>query len=302
MTKNPDNKSGGSDEASFSQNRMVTLWLKETYWLRDRQPHPEPPREAVGDSYLNQLFRFQLDGLELALIGANQPVTDLPEPLPVDSELARSVLHRLNGFWISGWHPNGEPTATSNLAEREALLDSELERQLPYYPELKSIPMSAMQQRGSWVEGGRFVTGIDEFGAMQVGRALGQLAIVQFDSGKYLVWPIDPKICASRDDLRVVQLEAAPCPMLMGTEVKLPCNRYGGPFGSRAIAAFGYWSQQRTLAVSRVGCRVCEAGDSPFPVRDPSEFSKSAAASRHGTATSTNRRAFAAGENVKVAD
>lgn len=302
MVNNSEIKPSRNDSADFSPNEMVTLWLKETYWLTDETANPELPREAVGESYLNQLFRFQMDGRKLMLIGTDQSVAGMPEALPVDSKLATDVLQRLNGFWISGWHPNGEPTTTSKLAERDVQLQAELEGQLLFYPELKSIPMAAMQLKGAWVEGGRLVTGIDEAGAMQIGRAMGQLAIVQFDSGSYRVLPIDPKIRASQDELRVVHFEAAPCPMVRGAEARLPCKSYGGPFGGRAIAAFGYWSQQRAVAVSRMGCRVCEAGESPFAVRDLSEFSKSATASRHGTTTSTNRLASAAGENLEAGD
>lgn len=271
--------------ADYSLLRPVPLWLKRDYSHIDAVLAPEPAHEELSTSYIDQSLRFQLDGIEYLIANSECDLRDWPEPLKTEDENRRRVLQRVHGFWLSAWHPNGYPTPIKLLGERDEALQAAVEWLRMFTPDLRAIPATAVQARGSWVEGGAILTGITEAAAIEVARRLGQLAVVEIGTEYLKVVPVDESIRPSADKFQLIELPSAPCPMVRGCETKLPCKRYGGPFGGRAIAASGYWSRQRAVGISRMGCTLCEAGKSLFPHASLETTVTTANASRHGTAS-----------------
>lgn len=286
------------EPAEFSALKPVSHWIKRDFWRKEVLAAPEPPQEDLSSSYAFQVLRFQIDGKEFLLSGSENQLTDYPEPLPSDSEIRAAVMQQVVGFWVSAWHPNGYPTAASSLDA----CDEELEQTIAWLkrllPDCEITPATAVQSRGAWVEGGCILRGVTLDAALEVARRLSQPAVVEITETHFAVRPVDDAVRPFRDEIRLVAMDAAPCPMVRGYETERVCKRWGGPYGSRAFAAAGHWSLQRAVAISRLGCATCEAGKSPFPVSDLEESGSRATASRYGTATVVDAN-FAAGESTE---
>lgn len=274
-----------STPEEFSQLRQISFWLKREYNLRDAVNEPEPPHEDISSSYLKQMLRFELGGREYLLAGREHNLDDWPTPMEAEDPRRAAVLAQIQGYWMSAWHPGGYPTPIASLAERDLTLQSAVNLLRLINPELRVTPATAVQAQGSWVEGGAIVGAIPESAVTRMAKRLGQKAIVEITADHFRVIPVDDSVRAQSDQIVLIELDAAPCPMVRGCETERPCKRYGGPYGSRAMAAAGYWFQQRGVAISRMGCSICEAGNTPFPHTDIDGRTMHANASRHGTAT-----------------
>lgn len=274
-----------STPEEFSALRQIEFSLKEDYSHIDAVLEPEPAGEALLESYHNQALRLQLDGREYLVAGDNYDLTSWPSPMSSDHPRRTWILQAIEGYWISAWHPSGYPTPLHSLGERDEALKHAIDWARHHHPELRVTPASAIQAVGSWLEGGAILSGISQTFALDLARKLGQSAVVEVAGGSLRVISVDESVPAEAEPLVIIELDASPCPMLLGCETERPCKRYGGPYGGRAISAAGYWFRQRAVAISRVGCSICEAGNTPFPHVELDMVVAEANASRYGTAT-----------------
>ena len=282
--------SGKSDSNQKSSNpskspKPATLWLKEEYWHRDKLLEPEPPYEIVHRSYLNQLLQVELDGSIFVLVPEIVDLVDWPEPIDPGSPRYQSVLERLNGFWLSNWHVYGSPLAVSELAHYDEILNRQLDDVGARAPQMQRYRAAAFHLHGAWVEGGVLVTGVEEAEIAELAALAGQQAYVQIDGESLRVKPVLGAQPASRQSIRLIELEEPRCPMLRGCHTDIACERPGGGYTSASMAMALLWNQQRSVAVETLGCGPCSRGLANHNSYSLASIHKQAVASRHGTAT-----------------
>lgn len=268
----------------------ATLWLKDEYWLRDKLLEPEPPYEIVQRSYLNQLLQVELDGRIFVLVPEIVDLVDWPEPIDPASPRYQSVLERLSGFWLSAWHVYGSPLAMSELAEYDETLNRLLDAVGEKAPRMQRYRAAAFHLHGAWVEGGVLVTGVEEDEIAEQAALAGQQAYVQIDGGFLRVKPVYGAQPASRQQIRLIELEEPRCPMLRGCHTDVGCERPGGGYTSASMAMALLWNQQRSVAVKTLGCGPCSKGLANHNSYPLDSINNQAVASRHGTATAVFAR------------
>ena len=205
------------------------------------------PREPAGDSYRHNIIRLQVgdqfhDVLPAADDGA---VSVSPAAVFADG----GPVHVLSGCNSYG----RLVTPTDNALTQHALQDSAQNRQWVWY-------RTALFPPGrEWLETGVAVRGMPLEDLIHYARYHGQPAVLTWDTDglRATATRIDPSL---RLDPAPVPVQVRPaglgCPMRFGDESGV-CRPDGGPYGSRAIAAFCYWQQHRRLLVEALGCSVC---------------------------------------------
>jgi len=205
--------------------------------------------EPVGDSYRHNIIRLQVGDRFHDLVPGRDGSASVPPRAVFPEEGPVHVLSGCNSF-------DRLVTSADNALTQEALEDWAGGRERVWYRAALFPP------RREWVETGVAVRGTALQDVVDVARYHGQSAVLTWDADGLSTTAsgIDPDL---RLDSAPVPVQVRPagrgCPMRFG-DGSGPCRPEGGPYGSRAIAAFSYWQQHRQVLVEALGCSVCAGG------------------------------------------
>ncbi len=226
----------------------------------------KPPQESVFDSYANQHYRLKLDGRLFQIAPIDQP-TQLPE---TDE---RPVAP---GYIISAWNPNGDPALENDNDEANDRLEQDLAG-------FSYTPLVTLARNSRWIERSFLVHGINRKKAVSLARKYGQKGLVALTDRTLEVILVDEPTPENSKTLKVIELPAAPCPLMLEFDAENECRPYGGPWTSSSIHAAAIWGFQSKLLVNALGCSACQKPEQPYRQRTgATAINRAAVPSRFG--------------------
>jgi hypothetical protein len=203
-----------------------------------------PPNQPLEDSYRDQWYAFR--GSSNFELRPSAEVTH--EPVP-------EVFGNFPAYIISAWNPRGIPQIYSHNLNRGKEFGHRIARRA-----IDFVKATTFAVDGGWLEESVVVNGISEERAIEYAADLGQPALVRWDAQHLTVIPTEgSSVPPSQTGWSLTTLEKAPCPMRLANR-DAQCVPAGGPWVSASQKVGGIWQQHRGMAMSAVGCGVCDTG------------------------------------------
>jgi hypothetical protein len=193
-----------------------------------------------------------------------QELTTYPKVLVPDP-----VQPMLPVYLLTAWNPLGRPTSLRRNQRAQQQLHARLDESG------WSWAGAVVHEKGlGWAEPAAAVhdgpdASLARHEVLELARRFGQLAVIRLEeSGLSVLDTADGAVLLEPTPIRCVEKVFSGCPMQdswPGGDVL--CRDIGGPYGSRAIRASGYWHYERRSLMSLVGCELCHGGPiaGPFP-------------------------------------
>ncbi|MEY3277543.1 MAG: hypothetical protein RLZZ426_29 [Actinomycetota bacterium] len=231
------------DEASSNQAEIVY----PKYGIDDETAQ-RPPKQPIEDSFRDQWYSLKLPQ-KFELRPSVQPIEN------IDDEIAA----RLPIFIVSAWNPRGEAQS----------YDQNFERSQNFYRQIDRLGISfstttTFANDGGWLEQSCSMSGITQEQAAQFAAELGQPAFVRWDATHLTVIPTaGSSIPPSQTGWKLTKLDEATCPVRNFARSQ-QCVPAGGPWVGASMLVGTVWQQHRGMAMSSVGCGVCDTGAIPL--------------------------------------
>lgn len=207
-----------------------------------------PPNQPFEDSYRDQWYTFSWPSrFEL------RP-TEAPSEFPGES-ISDELTALFPIFIMSAWNPRGEAQSFDQNLSRGKDFSHRISRRT-----IEHLSVTTFANDGGWIEQSSALTGVTQEQAAKFATDLGQPAFVRWDSNHLTVIPTEgSNVPPSQTGWNITKREQAPCPMRNFAR-DTQCVPAGGPWVGASQLVGAVWQQHRGIALSSVGCGVCDTG------------------------------------------
>jgi hypothetical protein len=157
----------------------------------------------------------------------------------------------LNGFIISAWSPNGNPTSYKKNQELSWDLEKELKGKKFKYERVIQV-----EKTRAWVEDAFLIHNITVNQARRLALKFQQRAFIRLLGNEATVYET---ISSNRRKAEIGPISRPlSCPAKAeGVESNEFCRQHGFWTTGQALAALGIWRDNLTIVNSRLGCNLC---------------------------------------------
>ena len=163
----------------------------------------------------------------------------------------------LPAYLLTAWNPGGRASTLEDNQIRQVALEDRIAAM-----DWKRSAAAVYDQNLAWAEPVVAVFGASRTTVLAVAAEFEQLAVIRLDGfGLEVLTAPGGERLTELMPLVSAEKVFTGCPMQstwpLADEL---CQDVGGPYGSKAIAASGYWRYERRSLVSVLGCDLCHGG------------------------------------------